>query len=124
MKGCLSLAIVGLSLIAGLWFAPAGARAAGWPIIREGARGQQVVILQYLLRQHGYGVAVDGAFGPHTADAVRAFQDARRLRRDGEVGLQTWEALIVTVQSGSRGDAVRAVQGIVNLRCVRLLAGA
>jgi peptidoglycan hydrolase-like protein with peptidoglycan-binding domain len=35
---------------------------------------------------------------------------------DGVVGNQTWGLLIITVQQGSRGEAVRAVQEQINAR--------
>lgn len=41
---------------------------------------------------------------------MRAFQNAQHLAVDGVVGRQTWPALVVTVRSGDRGDAVRSVQ--------------
>ena len=54
---------------------------------------------------------MDGIFGPGTGAAVRAFQQQRGLPVDGIVGSgTTWPALIVTVQRGSQGDAVRGVQ--------------
>jgi pimeloyl-ACP methyl ester carboxylesterase len=49
-------------------------------------------------------------------DAVRDFQRDRGLQVDGIVGNETWPALIVLVSSGSRGDAVRAVQRQLNAR--------
>jgi len=91
--------------------------ALNWPLLREGqpAPGplsvEPIRTLQYLLRQHGRSeVAVDGIFGPITAAAVRAFQQARGLTVDGIVGNQTWPALIVTVRQGSQGEAVRGAQ--------------
>jgi peptidoglycan hydrolase-like protein with peptidoglycan-binding domain len=81
-----------------------------WPLVRQGDRDHPVKTLQYLLRERGHSVAVDGIFGPKTDAAVRAFQRSAQLAVDGIVGPHTWSALIVTVSRGSRGDAVRGVQ--------------
>ena len=81
-----------------------------WPLLRRGDEGFNVRILQYLLRAQQQQVGVDGQFGPQTEGAVRNFQSARHLGVDGVVGDQTWSALIIQVQRGSKGDAVRAVQ--------------
>ncbi len=81
-----------------------------FPIVRQGDRNHPVKTLQYLLRERGHSVDVDGIFGPATDAAVRAFQQEKNLAVDGDVGPKTWTALIVTVRSGSRGDAVRGVQ--------------
>jgi peptidoglycan hydrolase-like protein with peptidoglycan-binding domain len=81
-----------------------------WPLVRQGDRDHPVKTLQYLLRERGHSVAVDGIFGPKTDAAVRAFQRSSHLAVDGIVGPHTWSALIVTVSRGSRGDAVRGVQ--------------
>jgi peptidoglycan hydrolase-like protein with peptidoglycan-binding domain len=81
-----------------------------WPLVREGDQQHPVQTLQYLLRARGHTLTVDGIFGPGTDAAVRAFQQQRGLPVDGIVGPNTWSALIVTVQRGSQGDAVRGVQ--------------
>jgi peptidoglycan hydrolase-like protein with peptidoglycan-binding domain len=90
-----------------------------WPIQKSGNAGETVRTVQYLLRVHGYTVAIDGSFGPRTEAAVRAFQSAQGLAADGTVGDQTWPALIIAVRDGDRsekGDAVRAVQHQANTR--------
>jgi peptidoglycan hydrolase-like protein with peptidoglycan-binding domain len=91
-----------------------------WPVLREGTNAQwppaTVRSLQYLLDAHGAKLTVDGAFGPRTNAAVLAFQRAHGLPANGVVDATTWKALIVTVQLGSRGYAVRAVQDQANFR--------
>ncbi len=81
-----------------------------WPLVQKGHPEHPVRTLQHLLRARGHQVAVDGDFGPLTNAAVRAFQKAEGLSVDGVVGPRTWSALIIQVQKGSRGDAVRGVQ--------------
>ncbi|WP_239309365.1 MULTISPECIES: peptidoglycan-binding protein [unclassified Frankia] len=90
-----------------------------WPMQKNGKIGEAVRTVQYLLRAHGYTVAIDGNFGPRTETAVREFQSLRGLTTDGAVGDQTWPSLIITVREGDRsekGDAVRAVQDQANFR--------
>ena len=87
-----------------------------WLIQRVGSRGENVRTVQYLLRHHGFRLGVDRKFGRRTEEAVRDFQRDRGLQVDGVVGNQTWPVLIVLVGSGSRGDAVRAVQRQLNAR--------
>jgi peptidoglycan hydrolase-like protein with peptidoglycan-binding domain len=81
-----------------------------WPLVRRGDKAHPVPSLQYLLRERGHAIAVDGDFGPATEAAVRAFQQSRGLAVDGIAGPHTWGALIRTVRRGDEGDAVRAVQ--------------
>ena len=81
-----------------------------WPVVQSGSQDHPVRTLQHLLRAHGQNVAVDGIFGPLTEAAVKAIQTNSGLTVDGVVGPQTWPALIVQVQQGSTGDAVRGVQ--------------
>ena len=83
-----------------------------WPLLQQGAIGDEVYGLQYLLREHGYVLLVDGNFGPQTKAQVQAFQGAAGLAVDGIVGPLTWNALIngKTIQNGSVGFAVRAAQ--------------
>ncbi|MBA2809140.1 peptidoglycan-binding protein [Streptomyces sp. KM273126] len=87
-----------------------------WPTVQQGASGERVKTLQYLLKAHGSTLTVDGAFGPGTDSAVRSFQSANGLAVDGIVGPATWQALIVTVRQGSSGPSVQAVQSQLNSR--------
>jgi len=87
-----------------------------WPLVRKGDQQHPVQTLQYLLRARGHSVAVDGIFGSGTDAAVRAFQHQKNLSVDGIVGPQTWSALVITVQQGSQGDAVRGVQEEFKMR--------
>ncbi len=68
-------------------------------VLRQGARGQDVVTLQYLLNviSRYYpdvpAPVQDGIFGSGTRQAVTAFQRAMNLSPDGVVGKRTWQAL-------------------------------
>jgi len=81
-----------------------------WPLVQRGDTGPRVVTIQYLLNARGAGLAVDGIFGPATQQAVRNFQASHGIPVSGKVGAETWPKLIIPVQSGSTGNAVRAVQ--------------
>ncbi|MDQ0095813.1 peptidoglycan-binding domain-containing protein [Paeniglutamicibacter psychrophenolicus] len=81
-----------------------------WPTTRKGDTAHPVRTLQWLLRQHGHPLLVDGDFGPITDAAVRAFQGSKGLYVDGIVGPKTWPAVVVTVRQSSTGDAVKGVQ--------------
>lgn len=81
-----------------------------WPTLRNGASGENVRTLQYLLLQHNQNLVVDGSFGPATESAVRAVQSSRNLTADGVVGPKTWTSIVVTRRQGDNGDAVRGIQ--------------
>lgn len=58
---------------------------------------------QAILIRHGYACGgrivagretPDGEFGPATEKAVLAFQNLRKLDPDGEIGKDTWTALL------------------------------
>lgn len=63
------------------------------PVLRQGDSGPDVLYLQTLLSSVGDPIDADGAFGPKTAAAVKAFQKAHGLTADGVVGPKTWTAL-------------------------------
>ena len=100
------------------------------PMLYRGCTGDAVKTLQDKLNTLGYNSGnVDGIFGAKTYAAVTAFQKANSLGVDGIVGKLTWaklygvspampvETTVVgrpMVSYGSRGDAVRKLQELLN----------
>ena len=98
------------------------------PMLYRGCTGDAVKTLQEKLNAKGFDSGnVDGIFGAKTYAAVTAFQKANGLGVDGIVGKLTWGKLYdatpvnvtpVTTQpmlrTGSRGDAVRKLQELLN----------
>ena len=98
------------------------------PMLYRGYTGDAVKTLQEKLNAKGFDSGnVDGIFGAKTYAAVTAFQKANGLGVDGIVGKLTWAKLYdatpvnvtpVTTQpilrTGSRGDAVRKLQELLN----------
>ena len=100
------------------------------PMLYRGCTGDAVKTLQEKLNAKGFDSGnVDGIFGAKTHAAVTAFQKANSLGVDGIVGKLTWAKLYdatpvnvtpVTTQpmlrTGSRGDAVRKLQELLNAK--------
>jgi hypothetical protein len=63
------------------------------PLLKRGANGNAVRILQRRLAAHGAKVTVDGVFGPRTAASLRAFQKRKGLPVTGTTNVRTWRAL-------------------------------
>src|ERR1700753_3084689 len=100
------------------------------PRILRGSTGSAVRCAQLRLNTLiGSGLATDGIFGRLTESAVKNFQSSRGLPADGIVGPQTWSWLLYDVQGaplacgypnyprlqrGSRGEAVRCAQFLLN----------
>jgi Rv2525c-like, glycoside hydrolase-like domain/Putative peptidoglycan binding domain len=74
-------------------------RPGGFVTLAEGASGAGVSAAQNALNSHGAtpAVVVDGAYGPATVIAVRAFQAGHYLTVDGIIGPATWAALSAAV---------------------------
>ena len=63
-------------------------------VLMVGSTGTAVKEVQQQLNELGYNCGtVDGIFGSATESAVEAFQKAKNLTVDGEVGPETWAAL-------------------------------
>ena len=101
------------------------------PMLYRGCTGDAVKTLQEKLNAKGFDSGnVDGIFGAKTYAAVTAFQKANGLGVDGIVGKLTWGKLYGVspampvetttvvgrpmVSYGSRGDAVRKLQELLN----------
>lgn len=72
---------------------PLGHPLFGRRVLRIGAVGWDVSVLQFLLARRGALVPVDGYFDRPTARALRRYQRARRLHVDGVAGPHTLRAL-------------------------------
>jgi peptidoglycan L-alanyl-D-glutamate endopeptidase CwlK len=78
------------------------------PVLRRGARGAEVKLLQERLATAGFRPGdLDGRFGPATEAALLAFQQASDLLPDGVAGPVTWQAL---AQRGSGLPADRSAE--------------
>lgn len=86
-----------------------------YPTLRVGSRSDFVYLLQLMLNQNGFNLAIDGQFGTNTLNAVTQFQRANGLVADGVVGNNTWRTLLVlpprpTIRRGSSGSYVTYLQ--------------
>ncbi|WP_220191890.1 N-acetylmuramoyl-L-alanine amidase [Ktedonospora formicarum] len=84
-----------------------------WPDLRLNVSGIGVEAIQYLMRDQGNTITVDGAFGPATNAQVKAFQTSKGIIADGFTRNDTWEALVKPLHKGSQGDQVSALQGFL-----------
>jgi peptidoglycan hydrolase-like protein with peptidoglycan-binding domain len=82
-------------------------------LLKRGDTGPAVSGLQLGLKKYNStpGAAtdpgpVDGAFGPHTENAVKAYQGQRGVTVDGIVGDQTW-----WVPAGGAGATLASLAG-------------
>lgn len=92
-----------------------GDPAPSYPSLQNGSSGADVTTAQYLLTSHGHSAVRDGAFGPKTTAATKAFQSANGLVTDGVIGPKTWAKLVSPVKRGANGDVVRAAQTQLNV---------
>jgi lysozyme len=57
------------------------------------SNGDEVYILQRMLRKIGYSLTMDGDFGPKTDKTIRDFQFSHSLIADGVVSTRTWDEI-------------------------------
>jgi peptidoglycan hydrolase-like protein with peptidoglycan-binding domain len=86
-----------------------------FPTVNDGDVGAEVTAAQYLLSEQDVNDHVTGLFDEETKAAIRQFE-ARfpAVPDDGILGPLTWSELVVPLQPGARGDAVKAVQTLLN----------
>ena len=63
-------------------------------VLKKGAVGGEVRLLQTMLNFHGASISVDSSFGSATDKALREFQKSRELVADGSAGPATWNELM------------------------------
>lgn len=70
------------------------------PVLKKGAKGNEVKTLQRLLASYGFkddkgnALEIDGSFGAKTLFALKAYQKEFGLTVDGSCGLKTWTSLL------------------------------
>jgi N-acetylmuramoyl-L-alanine amidase len=78
--------------------------------LRRGSNGSGVSDLQNKLNKFGYGLGVDGDFGPATENAVKDFQSKNGLDSDGVVGPMTRSKLDEVINRNSQPATTPAPQ--------------
>jgi len=64
------------------------------PVLFKGSKGQAVKTLQACLDVYGYGIQIDGSYGPATEKAVKDFKKKKGLGSTDEVNHYTWQYLL------------------------------
>ncbi len=82
-------------------------------VLLSGNKGTKVSALQYLLHANGSSVKATGTYDSATVSAVKKFQAAKKLDKDGEAGPNTLTALFATVSTGATGDRVKALNALL-----------
>jgi hypothetical protein len=66
---------------------------ASWYFGRGGVmRSQGLRIWQKQMRNRGWRITADGIYGPETNEVATSFQREKKLKVDGDIGIQTWNA--------------------------------
>ncbi|MBW3605481.1 MAG: L,D-transpeptidase family protein [Actinobacteria bacterium] len=85
--------------------------------VDEDGRGDDVEALQKRLAKHGFAPGpVDGAYGPRTEAAVKAFQELADIEASGRADARTVAALeafetgVKILEAGAKGKAVKRLQ--------------
>jgi peptidoglycan hydrolase-like protein with peptidoglycan-binding domain len=85
-----------------------------FPTVDPGSVGAEVTAAQYLFNEQGIEVEVTGLFDDATTQATRQFEQQVGIIADAVLGPLTWSELVITLQPDREGQAVRAVQTLLN----------
>lgn len=85
-----------------------------WPSLVKGNKSINVFALQCLLVYHGASIDIDGSYGNGTKTAVTDYQSNHNLKADGGAGKDTLSSMVVTVSLGTKNDAAKAAQYLLN----------
>ena len=84
----------------------------GWPVLKKGVKGDEVVWMQQHLASADQTVVIDGQFGATTDAALRRFQESRGITPSGVTDDATWNQLLglplVTPDWSASGGTARA----------------
>lgn len=114
LRPLLVCALLVAVLVLGVTAPVAAINRAVFPAQSLGNSGIDVVALQHLLRARGHGLAVSAVFDTPTQSAVADFQEDQGLTVTGVADSATWEQLVPQLGDGSTGEAVAAVQKLLN----------
>jgi N-acetylmuramoyl-L-alanine amidase len=64
------------------------------PVLKRGAKGDEVKKLQNCLNHFGYNIAVDGSFGGGTETALKNWQSKNGLVADGSYGNKSYQKML------------------------------
>lgn len=93
------------------------------PVLSEGSSGSSVIELQGLLQLLGeYSGALDGIYGPETAQAVASLQRQYALTPDGICGPLTWQVVRAPRVTVQPGDTLGAIAQALNIGVQALAA--
>ena len=82
-------------------------------VLDSGDKGAKVTSLQHLLLASGTSVKTNGAYDSATVSAVKRYQAAKKLERDGEAGPRTLTTLFAKVSAGATGPRVQALHTLL-----------
>jgi peptidoglycan hydrolase-like protein with peptidoglycan-binding domain len=82
----------------------------GWPRLDLCSSGRAVAALHFLLSEPGFTGGDVVYFSPRWVSAINQYDQAHGIPADGTVGPVEWQSLTATLQQGSQGNTVEAVQ--------------